>query len=219
MFKRILSFIVPFMPWAIKRFLLVHIWKYKIHRKAHIGLSYIFPDHLEMAENAIIGHLNVAIHLKGIFMAKDCIISQRNWITGFPIGDNSEFQQCPNRNPILLMHEYSAITKKHHIDCTDTVEIGAFSTVAGYDTQILTHSKDLAENLQACRPISIGHHSFVGTRSILLPGAKLPDLCVLGAGAVLNKSFNESGILYAGVPAKSIKAVDLSYKFFTRTKN
>ena len=39
-----------FLPWNIKRFLLIKFWKYKIHKSAYIGLSYIYPKHLIMAE-------------------------------------------------------------------------------------------------------------------------------------------------------------------------
>lgn len=37
-----------FLPWNIKRFLLIKFWKYKIHKSAYIGLSYIYPKHLIM---------------------------------------------------------------------------------------------------------------------------------------------------------------------------
>lgn len=46
--KKLLSFIVMFLPWNIKRFLLIKFWKYKIHKSAYIGLSYIYPKHLIM---------------------------------------------------------------------------------------------------------------------------------------------------------------------------
>ena len=39
--KKLLSFFVLFFPWKLKRFLLINIWKYEIHPKAKIGLSYI----------------------------------------------------------------------------------------------------------------------------------------------------------------------------------
>ncbi|RGV12646.1 hypothetical protein DWW27_05430 [Phocaeicola vulgatus] len=99
--KKLLSFFVLFFPWKLKRFLLINIWKYEIHPKAKIGLSYIYPEHLIMEEGAYIGHLNVAIHLELIHMGKNCTISQKNWITGFPMADKSNFQDFPNRKPYL----------------------------------------------------------------------------------------------------------------------
>lgn len=215
--KKLLSFFVLFFPWKLKRFLLINIWKYEIHPKAKIGLSYIYPEHLIMEEGAYIGHLNVAIHLELIHMGKNCTISQKNWITGFPMADKSNFQDFPNRKPYLIMGKDSAITKQHLIDCTDTVTIGELTSIGGYGIQILSHSTSLQHNKQSCAPITIGHHCFVGTRSIILPGSILPNQAVLGAGAVLKKQFTESFSLYGGVPAKFIKKMDENYAFFHRT--
>lgn len=215
--KKIINIIVIFLPWKIRRFILNHFYHYEIHPSAHIGLSYIYPDKLKMGKNATIGHLNVAIHLNYIEMADDCTISQQNWITGFPITRKGFFDEFTNRKPQLIMEKDSAITKKHLIDCTDTVTIGAYTSIGGYGTQILSHSTSLEYNRQSCAPIAIGHHCFVGTRSIILPGAILPNCSVLGAGAVLKKQFSDEFGLYGGVPAKLIKKMDEKYAFFHRT--
>ena len=215
--KKIINIIIIFLPWKIRRFILNHFYHYQIHSKAHIGLSYIYPEHLIMNEGANIGHLNVAIHLELIQMDKNCTISQKNWITGFPLKDKTNFQEYPDRKPYLIMKEDSAITKQHLIDCTDMVTIGEYTSIGGYGSQILSHSTSLEKNRQACAPIEIGHHCFVGTRSIILPGSILPPQSVLGAGAVLKKRYTESFVLYGGVPAKFIKKMDETYEFFHRT--
>lgn len=215
--KKIINLLIVFLPWTIRRYILNKFYHYQIHPTARIGLSYIYPKHLIMNEGARIGHLNVAIHLELIQMDKNSSISQKNWITGFPLKNKSHFQDFPERKPYLIMKEDSAITKQHLIDCTDTVTIGEFTSVGGYGTQILSHSTSLEKNRQACAPIQIGHHCFVGTRSIILPGSVLPPQSVLGAGAVLKKKYTESFVLYGGVPAKYIKKMDETYEFFHRT--
>ena len=215
--KYFLNFLIVLMPWKLKRWFLIHFYHYEIHPTARIGLSYIYPKHLIMEEGAAIGHLNVAIHLELIHMCKYCTISQKNWITGFPLRDKSNFQDFPARKPYLIMEKDSAITKQHLIDCTDTVIIGELTSIGGYGTQILSHSTSLKNNRQACAPIKIGHHCFVGTRSIILPGSVLPNHSVLGDGAMLKKQFGEEYALYGGVPAKFIKKMDESYAFFSRT--
>lgn len=217
--RKIINLLIIFLPWTIRRYILNKFYHYKIHPTAHIGLSYIYPKQLIMAEGARIGHLNVAIHLELIQMDKNCIILQKNWITGFPLNNKSNFQDFPNRKPYLIMKEDSSITKQHHIDCTDMVIVGELTTIAGYGTQILSHSFSLEKNSQACAPIQIGHHCWVGTRSIILPGSVLPPQSVLGAGAVLQKKYTESFVLYGGVPAKFIKKMDENYEFFHRTYN
>lgn len=215
--KKIINILIIFFPWTIRRYILNKFYHYKIHPTARIGLSYIYPKQLIMGEGARIGHLNVAIHLELIQMDKNCSISQKNWITGFPLSNKSNFQDFPDRKPYLIMKEDSSITKQHHIDCTDMVIVGEFTTIAGYGTQILSHSFSLEKNSQACAPIQIGHHCWVSTRSIILPGSVLPPQSVLGAGAVLKKKYTESFVLYGGVPAKYIKKMDETYEFFHRT--
>lgn len=215
--KILFKLIVCILPWKIKRFLLVKIYHYEIHPQAHIGLSYIYPKRLIMKKGATIGHLNVGIHLALIHMEEDCTVCQKNWITGFPIDNKTNFQDFPNRKPYLIMKKDSAITKNHIVDCTDMVTIGAYTSVGGYGTQILSHSTSLKYNKQGCAPITIGHNCFVGTRSIILPGSVLPNQSVLGAGAMMKGQFSESFALYGGVPAKFIKKMDENYVFFHRT--
>ncbi len=217
MLKTFVNCLVALLPWKLKRLVLVRLYHYDIHPTARIGLSYIFPKHLTMEEGATIGHLNVAIHLELIHMGKDCTICQRNWITGFPLADKSHFEEFTERKPYLIMGKDSAITKQHLVDCTDTVTIGELTSVGGYGTQILSHSTSLQHNRQSCAPISIGHHCFVGTRCIILPGAILPPRCALGAGAVLKKAYTEELCLYGGIPARFIKKIDGTYAFFSRT--
>ena len=119
---------------------------------------------------------------------------------------------------MLLLGTHSAITSRHLLDCTNTVSIGPFTTIAGFRSQILTHSIDLAVNRQNSAEVKIGAYCFVGTGCIVLPGASLPDYCVLGAGAVLNQPVSESHTLYAGVPAHAVKKLPADSGYFNRPR-
>jgi len=215
--RRLLSLLVVPLPWPLKRWLLRRVWGYRIADSARIGLSYIFPGDLEMGEHAHIGHFNVAIHLDRMVCGAHSSIGRGNWITGHP-GSGAHFRHRIGREPVLLLGAHAAITKSHIIDCTDRVEIGAFTTVAGYHTQIITHGIDVATARQDCKPISIGAYCLVGTRATFIGGAVLPDRCVLGAGSVLNKAHEEPCALYAGQPAKRVKALDENAGYFTRER-
>jgi acetyltransferase-like isoleucine patch superfamily enzyme len=116
------------------------------------------------------------------------------------------------------MNEGAAITKHHHIDCTSPVTIGKFTTIAGYYSQLLTHSIDIFESRQDSHPISIGDYCFVSTNVVILGGAQLPDYSVLGAKSLLNKKHNQPYALYAGQPAVFVKTIDKEAKYFTRTE-
>ncbi|MCL7988652.1 hypothetical protein M8998_11955 [Sphingobacterium sp. lm-10] len=215
--KKILSFLVVILPWALKRPMLKLIWKYDIHPKARIGLAYVFPKHLVMKEGSKIDHFTVGIHVDLIHLEVKSKIGRSNWITGFPLGTKSKhFKHQLLRKSELVIGSNSAITKNHHIDCTNSIKIGSFSTIAGYNSQFLTHSVDVYENRQHSEPIEIGDYTFVGTNVTVLGGAILPSHSVLGAKSLLNKRFEETWMLYSGIPAKPIKDIDPSAKYFSR---
>lgn len=204
-------------PWPLKRFLLGRFFGYRLHPTARIGLSWVFPKMLRMEAGSRITHLCVAIHLDEVAMGASSTIDRGNWITGFPSGTESvHFAHQQGRSSRLVLGEHSAITKDHHIDCTNLIEIGAFTTIAGYRSQLLTHSIDLQESRQHSEPIKIGDYCLVGTNVVILGGARLPSYCVLGAKSLLNKAFDEEWCLYAGVPAVKKKVIPRSWRYFNR---
>ena len=214
LFLKLLTFLLP---WPIKRIILVRFFKYEIHPDARIGLSWIYPKKLIMDSDSIIGHFNVAVHLDLISIGKNSSIARGNWITGFPTNTNSKhFSHQINRKSSLLIGQHSAITKNHHVDCTNTIQIGNFVTVAGYSSQLLTHSINIELNIQDSSPIVIGDYCFVGTASTILGGANLPSYCVLGANSLLNKPYSIPYRLYAGNPAMEIKELPSDFKYFNR---
>ena len=99
---------------------------------------------------------------------------------------------------------------------SERIEIGAYTTIAGYRSQFMTHAIDVRENRQDAAPIAIGEYCFVGTEVVVLGGARLPDRSVLGAKALLNRAATAPGWLYAGVPARPVKALPADAKYFQR---
>lgn len=215
--KLALKICIVFLPWKLKRLILIKVFKYKIHSTARIGYSFVYPKFLEMEEKAVIGHLNTIINLDAVIMKKFSSINRSNWITGFPTKTKSKhFIHQTDRESKLIMGRDSSITKKHHIDCTSVVKVGNFTTIAGYATQFLTHSVSIQESIQDSAPIEIGDYCFVGTNCVVLGGATLPSYSVLGSKSLLNKKHDIPYSLYAGVPAKRIKELNQDAKFFSR---
>jgi len=51
--------------------------------------------------------------------------------------------------------------------------------------------------------IEVGEYSFVGANSIIMPGVKIGNHCVIGAGSVVTRDIPD-GTVAAGIPAKVI---------------
>ena len=216
--KRLLLFLSVLLPWNARRSFLEAQFGYQIHSTCRLGLCWVAPTRLIMEEGSNIGHLTVCKGIDLLHLKANASIGRGNWITGFPLGGSSHFAEETTRRPELILGEHASITHRHLIDCTNSVTIGRFTTMAGFQSQILTHSIDLERNRQTSAPVRIGDYCFVGTNSVLLPGSSLPDYSVLGAKSLLNRAFTDAYTLYGGVPATSIKQLPADYAYFKRTE-
>lgn len=213
-----LKLIVIFLPWPLKRHALQLFWKYSLHPSSCIGLSWIYPRSMILHQYARIGNFSVAVNLDYIEVGCSSTIDRNNWITGFPTQTSSiHFAHQKDRKAHFIIGAHSAITKGHHIDCTNTVNIGSYTIIAGYRSQFLSHSIDLYHNRQHSDPIVIGSHCFVGTSCVILGGSILPDYSVLGALSLLNKPHDQVQTLYTGNPAKPVRKLSPETLYFTRT--
>lgn len=206
-----------FFPWPIRSFILRLFFGCTIHKSAKIGFSLVFPEKIFMGPNTSIGHLNV---IKGVNLdlSEHSVIGNLNWISGIPIScKDPHYTTNVSRCSQLILKSHAAITNRHWLDCTDSITVGQYSIMAGFRSQFLTHSISLAESVQKCSPVVIGDYSFVGTGVIVLHGSRLPSYSVLGAGAVLNKPYEDMYCLYAGNPARLVKKLDMDMTYFSRT--
>ena len=215
MLLKILSF---FFPWPLRRRALQSWFGFSIHPSAKIGMAWVFPRNLVMGANSKIDHFTVAVNLDKIEMEANTRIGRSNWITGFSTySESKHFSHQEDRKAELLMKESSNVTKRHHLDCTNTITVGRFSTIAGYQSQLLTHSIDIMEGRQDSAPITIGDYAFVSTNVVILGGAALPSYSVLGAKSLLNKKYEDEWMLYGGIPANPIKTIPKNAKYFNRS--
>ena len=216
--KTLLRFLSFLLPWGFRRSLLEKQFGYSIHPTSRIGLAWIFPRQLVMEEGSRIGHLNVCKNIDLFHLGAHAVVGQLNWITGFPSGPSRHFAHQADRRPELILERHAGISSRHLIDCTARVRIGAFATIAGFRSQLLTHSIDLAAGRQTAEPIDIGDYCFTGTNSVMLGGSALPHHSILGAQSLLNKKWEQPYQLYAGVPAKPIKELPPEMEYFRRTE-
>ncbi len=215
-FRQIVVALSTLMPWALRRRVLNALLGYQIHPTSRIGLAWITPRQLRMDAHSSIGHLSVCKGLDLLALGDHSSIGRANWITGSPLSDSIHYLRDSGRRPSLILGRHAAITHRHILDCTTSITVGEFSIVAGFRSQLLTHSVDISDARQACAPIEIGRYCFVGTGARLLGGSKLPDFSVLGAASLLTVQMDEGYCLYGGVPARFIKRLPQDSRFFVR---
>jgi len=216
--KTFLGFFSLLLPWSLRRAFLEKQFGYSIHPSSRIGFAWVFPRKLVMEEGSRIGHLTLCKNIDLLHLGAHAIVGQLNWITGFPSGPSRHFGHQPDRRPELIIEQHAGISSRHFIDCTASVRIGAFATIGGFRSQLLTHSIDFNAGRQTAEPIEIGEYSFTGTNSVILGGSVLPHHSVLGAQSLLNKKWDEPYRLYAGVPAKPVKELSPEMEYFRRSE-
>jgi len=62
-------------------------------------------------------------------------------------------------------------------------------------------------DLEWTAPIVVGNDVYIGLRSIIMPGVKIGNRVIIGAGSVVTKDIPNNCVA-AGVPARVIKSVD-----------
>lgn len=216
--KTLLGFVSLLLPWSLRRSFLEKQFGYSIHPSSRIGFAWIFPQRLVMEEGARIGHLSLCKEIDLLHLGEHAIVGQLNWITGFPSGPSRHFAHQPDRRAELIIEKHAGISSRHFIDCTARIRIGAFATIGGFRSQLLTHSIDFAAGRQTAEPIDIGAYCFTGTNSVMLGGSALPHHSVLGAQSLLNKKWDEPYRLYAGVPARPVKELSPELEYFRRVE-
>jgi acetyltransferase-like isoleucine patch superfamily enzyme len=205
-----------FLPWPIRRIILRIFFKAKIGDGTYVGFSLLNAKRIEIGDGVRVGHFNLVKGLALLKLDNYASIGNFNWISGSPTRASKHFISA-DRLPALVLGRHAALTQFHRLDCSDLIQFGEFSILAGYGSQLLTHSINIEYSKQMVSPVRVGGYTFIGTRSVLLPGSVLPNYCVLAAGSVLATSYKDEYTLYGGVPAKLIKSLDKGLAYFSRT--
>ncbi|HVX76003.1 MAG TPA: acyltransferase [Bradyrhizobium sp.] len=205
--------LTPF-PSRIKVFVYRRVLNFDVASDARIGLSIILCRNLVLASGASIGHMNVIRGNMTLRMDVRSVIGQFNWITAG--NSDPRYFQGYDRHPELVLGEESSITSRHVLDCTDRIEIGRLTTIAGYRSSIITHGIDYRRATQSCGPIKLGDFCLIGSNAIILMGVTVANRSIVGAGAVLAKSIDQELGIWAGAPARRIRDLSGEEGYFTR---
>lgn len=137
-----------------------------------------------------------------ISIGNDTIISAGGWLSVFP--------EHPGSIIGIEIGNHVRIGPGVMVTSINRVEIGS-GTLFSRDVFVSDHTHSAEPNgvpphrqrLRFKGDVKIGENCFIGIRAVIMPGVVLGNCCIVGANAVVTKSFPARSIL-AGVPARLI---------------
>lgn len=96
-----------------------------------------------------------------------------------------------------------------YIQATNGVVIGDYTNL-GPGVGLISANHDPLDNRRflPAPPIRLGRNCWLGMNAIILPGVVLGDHTIVGAGAVVTKSFEDGYCVLVGNPAHVVRKVD-----------
>ena len=222
----VLALIAP-LPSSLKKPLYRLFFGYRIGKRVKIGCSIIDAEQCSIADDVLIGHLNVFIRVGTLTIGDHVRIGLLNIIRGgdqVSLGRYSELIRMNEINsipdpdvvnetdPTFILGDGSIVTTGHKIDFTDRVDIGKRTIIGGRNSSIWTH------NRQKTKPIQIGSFAYVGSEIRMAPGSVIPSRSIVGMGAVITSALSEENTLIGGIPGKPIKPLSEEDHFLIERK-
>ena len=144
--------------------------------------------------NIYFGGNNCVLHIGKNTNLRDCRVRFENNGGQIFIGDNTtaesgcEFASCEGKS----VNIGNDCMLANNVDIRNT------------DSHSILNNK--GERINPAADIMIGNHVWIGIRSLILKGAKIPNNCVVGAQSMVTSSLKTTeNALIAGSPAKVIK--------------
>jgi acetyltransferase-like isoleucine patch superfamily enzyme len=231
MLRQVITFIVSFIFPNQLTFWFLNVLGHSVHSSAKIGFSIIWmKGKLTLGEKTRIGNFNI-IRVNSLSISKTGYIGKFNKINGpieiilaetAAIGNGNKIYRAPINitygTSVLKLGALSKITGNHRLDCTRSIIIGDYSTIAGHDTQLWTHAyyndEVGAGRFRLDGEIKIGNNVYIGSRCIINCGLEIRDAIVVGANACISKSLLQKGT-YVN---QALRFIESDSNIDTRTK-
>lgn len=197
--NKILAIAAVFLPRPLKIFCYRRFLGWQIGNNVKIGFSYLEGENMFIEDGAKIGHFNIIRNLNLLKMGKNAYIANFNQLYG-------DRRKRAGWNRELILSESVKVMSHHFMDVSGSIKIGAGTTIAGRDTHFWSHGRLYHEDKPklGTTDIEIGKKSYIGARATLI-GCSIPDGAIVGAGSIVNKSFERDdscSFLLAGNPAQ-----------------
>lgn len=208
--KRYITGVLCFLLPSIVLRPLLRLLGHKVGKGVKIGFSLLCVNEFKASEHSIIGHLNLVLN-ESVLLDKKSKIGYLNILKGpfklhlkedAAIGNKNYFTRAKKGvtygNSIMKLGILTKVTTGHHLDLTRSIIFGNYSILAGIRSQMWTHGyyhdKKGAGRIRIDGEISIGNNVYVGSGCIFNPGVKVSDAIHIGAGSVISKNLEESGM-------------------------
>jgi len=113
----------------------------------------------------------------------------------------------------IILGDNISIYNKGMLIANDRISIGENTAIA-HQVLILTSSNPRGPHNKLAKvypkmtaPVTIGHDTWIGARTTILPGVTIGNYCVVAAGSVVTRDVPDYTVV-AGIPAKPVKKLD-----------
>lgn len=144
-----------------------------------------------------------------MYFGEGTSVREYSWLSTFPTYAGKKYTPRLEVGRGVYIGRYACIT------CLDKVSIGDECVLSEHVyVADSAHGNDprggpiMTQELVSRGPVEIGRRCFIGYGARILPGVSLGEFCVVGANAVVTRSF-EPYSMVAGVPAQLIKRYNL----------
>ncbi|MEO5991501.1 MAG: acyltransferase, partial [Ferruginibacter sp.] len=145
--------------------------------------------------------MGIGFYVADFFFRK---ILRQNADTSWAIHYTSKIH-CP-QNIKCGKNVFPGDSPNNYIEANNGIFIGDYTNI-GPGVGLISSNHNLIDNDKHTynKPIKIGKHCWIGMNAVILPGVELADFTIVGAGAIVTKSFTEGCCVIAGNPASLIK--------------
>ena len=196
------------LPARLKPFLL-NLLGHRVSRGARIGPCVLVVRRLMMADDARVEFGNL-VRCRRLVMRRQSYLDRFNRISGplnisldetAAIGRGNVIYRAPHPTSIgpavLRLGRLSKITSSHLVDCTCSIRMGDYSTIAGAGSQLWTHGyKHASQGPGRYRidgAIDIGDNCYIGSASVINAGVRLASRVSVGSHSSVSRSLLEEG--------------------------
>ena len=129
------------------------------------------------------------------------------------VGKNCLIERGASFNEGAVLEDYSSVGVNCFIDSAVTIK---GHNMMGPDVKIFSRNHYYNEELHCFKgytsqkKVVVGEYSWIGTRTLVMPGVTIGDHVIIGGGAVVTKNV-PNGVLAAGNPCVVKKVIDKEF--------